>query len=70
MFLEKYQMTFYTCNSYMNYLLLKMGIIHIFARRADSSRHMCMFSRHRKLDFCKIISFISGLKCIQNYDNL
>ena len=32
------------------------------ARRL-SGRHMYMFSRHRKLDFCKIISFISGLEC-------
>ena len=39
-------------------------------RRRLSNRHMYMFSRHRKLDFCKIISFISGLKCLQNYDNL
>ena len=26
---------------------------------------MYMFSRHQKLDFCKIISFISGLECLQ-----
>ena len=32
-------------------------------RRRLSGRHMYMFSRHRKLDFCKIISFISGLEC-------
>ena len=50
---------------------------------AISSRHMYMFSQHRKLDFFKIISLISGLKCLQklrlftenkkieeNYDNL
>ena len=34
-------------------------------RRRLSGRHMYMFSRHRKLDFCKIISFISGLECLQ-----
>ena len=34
-------------------------------RRRLSGRHMYMFSRHRKLDFCKIISFISGLECSQ-----
>ena len=39
-------------------------------RRPLSSRNMYMFSRHRKLDFCKIISFISGLECLQKFDNL
>ena len=34
-------------------------------RRRLSGRHMYMFSRHRKLHFCKIISFISGLECLQ-----
>ena len=34
-------------------------------RRLLSGRHMYMFSRHRKLDFCKIISLISGLECLQ-----
>ena len=34
-------------------------------RRHLSGRHLYMFSRHRKLDFCKIISFISGLECLQ-----
>ena len=35
------------------------------AAGAVSGRNMFMFSRHRKLDFNKIISFISGLKYLQ-----
>ena len=35
-----------------------------------SGRHMYVFSRHRKLDFYKIISFISGLSVYKNFDDL
>ena len=33
--------------------------------RCLSGPYMYMFSQHRKLDFCTIISFISGLECLQ-----
>ena len=49
-----------------------LGVFSVFftystarRRRRLSGRHMYMFSRHRKLHFCKIISFISGLECLQ-----
>ena len=58
--------------SYQNRLIIihhKMKVFFTYSiarrRRRLSGQHMYMFSRHRKLDFCKIISFISGLKCLQ-----
>ena len=58
---------------FINYLLITSNLTHtdFFTystarrRRRHSGRYMYMFSQHRKLDFCKIISLISDLICLQ-----
>ena len=43
--------------------LIKTG--KSFHKNGAKTLNMYMFSRYRKLDFYKIIYFISGLKCLQ-----